>query len=99
MAILSSILAWKIPWMEGPGGLQSKGSQSQTQLNDLTHITLRLSHFLQGIFLTQESNPYLLCLLHCRQVLYPLSHLGNPNTCTVPQYKIKKFKKISSSKK
>ena len=25
---------------------------------------------LQGIFLTQGSNPCLLCLLHCRQVLY-----------------------------
>ena len=24
----SSILAWKIPWMEEPGGLQSMGSQS-----------------------------------------------------------------------
>ena len=33
---------------------------------------------LQGIFLTQESKPYLLSLLHCRQVLYPLSHLGSP---------------------
>ena len=27
MATHSSILAWKIPWMEEPGGLQSKGSQ------------------------------------------------------------------------
>ena len=27
MATHSSILAWKIPWMEGPGGLQSMGSQ------------------------------------------------------------------------
>ena len=26
MAIHSSTLAWKIPWMEGPGGLQSMGS-------------------------------------------------------------------------
>ena len=26
----SSILAWKIPWTEEPGGLQSMGSQSQT---------------------------------------------------------------------
>ena len=26
----SSILAWRIPWTEGPGGLQSMGSQSQT---------------------------------------------------------------------
>ena len=33
---------------------------------------------LQGIFPTQESNPYLRCLLHCRQFLYPLSHLGSP---------------------
>ena len=24
----SSLLAWRIPWMEEPGGLQSTGSQS-----------------------------------------------------------------------
>ena len=35
MALLSSILAWEIPWTEEPGGLQSMGSQkSQTQLGD-----------------------------------------------------------------
>ena len=27
MATLSSILAWRIPWTEEPGGLQSIGSQ------------------------------------------------------------------------
>ena len=27
MAILSSILAWRIPWTEEPGGLQSIGLQ------------------------------------------------------------------------
>ena len=27
MATHSSILAWEIPWMEEPGGLQSTGSQ------------------------------------------------------------------------
>ena len=27
MATRSSILAWKIPWTEEPGGLQSMGSQ------------------------------------------------------------------------
>ena len=27
MATCSSTLAWKIPWMEKPGGLQSMGSQ------------------------------------------------------------------------
>ena len=34
MATHSSILAWRIPWTEEPGGLQSMGSQSQTQLSD-----------------------------------------------------------------
>ena len=33
---------------------------------------------LQGIFLTQELNPCLLNLLHCRQIPYPLSQLGSP---------------------
>ena len=27
MATYSSILAWRIPWTEGPGGLQSMGLQ------------------------------------------------------------------------
>ena len=27
MAAVSSILAWRIPWREEPGGLQSMGSQ------------------------------------------------------------------------
>ena len=35
MATHSSILAWKIPGMEEPGGLQSMGLlKSQTQLSD-----------------------------------------------------------------
>ena len=34
MATHSSILAWRIPWTEDPGGLQSMGSQSQTGLSD-----------------------------------------------------------------
>ena len=29
-----SILAWRIPWTEEPGGLQSMGLQTQTQLSD-----------------------------------------------------------------
>ena len=36
----SSILAWRIPWTEEPGGLQSMGSQmSWTPLNDQTSAT------------------------------------------------------------
>ena len=36
-------------------------------------------HFLlQGIFQTKGLNQCLLCLLHCRQILYPLSHQESP---------------------
>ena len=37
----SSTLAWKIPWMEKPGRLQSMGSLSRTRLSDFTFT----SHF------------------------------------------------------
>ena len=40
MAPHSSTLAWKIPWMEEPGGLQSMGSrrvgETSLSLNDFT---------------------------------------------------------------
>ena len=35
MALHSSTLAWKIPWTEEPGRLQSMGSLSRTRLSDL----------------------------------------------------------------
>ena len=34
MATHTSILAWRIPWTEEPGGLRSMGSQSWTRLSD-----------------------------------------------------------------
>ena len=37
----SSILAWRIPWTEEPGGLQSMGLQSQTGLSN--QHTIRVS--------------------------------------------------------
>ena len=36
MAPHSSTLAWKIPWMEEPGRLQSMGSRSRTRLSNFT---------------------------------------------------------------
>ena len=36
MATHSSILTWRIPWMEEPGRVQSMGSLSQTRLSDFT---------------------------------------------------------------
>ena len=37
MATDSSILAWKIPWPEEPGGLQSVGSQESDTTEQLNH--------------------------------------------------------------
>ena len=39
----SSILVWRIPRTEEPGGVQSMGSQSQTQLKQLSmHVLFRM---------------------------------------------------------
>ena len=46
MATHSSILAWRIPWTEEPGGLQSIRLQSWAQLKRLsTHAHMRQRQF------------------------------------------------------
>ena len=45
MAPYSSTLAWKIPWMEEPGRLQSMGSLSQIRLSDFSDLATSLSLF------------------------------------------------------
>ena len=40
MAIHSSVIDWKIPWTEDPGGLQSMGSQRVRHDLASKHITL-----------------------------------------------------------
>ena len=55
MATHSSILAWRIPWIKEAGGLQSIGSQSQTQLKLLsTHAHL---WWLQGLMACWLQHP------------------------------------------
>ena len=39
MAAHSSILAWRIPWMEEPGGLQSMGLQ-RAGMTEQLHFTI-----------------------------------------------------------
>ena len=46
MATHSSTFAWKIPWTEKPGGLQSMGSQSDTTERLHFHFSLSLFTFL-----------------------------------------------------
>ena len=45
MATHSSILAWRIPWTEEPGGLQSKGSQESDMTERLNQIHPREALF------------------------------------------------------
>ena len=47
MATHSSILAWKIPWTEEPGRLQSMGSQ-RVGLSDYT-FTFKMTLYIQSI--------------------------------------------------
>ena len=59
MATHSSILAWEIPWTEGPGGLQSMGSQrvgDDWATNSFTFIVMYIllcccsvTHMINGI--------------------------------------------------
>ena len=51
MATHSSILAWKIPWMEEPGGLHGV-IKSQTQLSDFTKVYT--CHLLQNITIKKQ---------------------------------------------
>ena len=44
MAPHSSTLAWKIPWTEEPGGLQSMVAKSRTRLKWLSSIRVSLPH-------------------------------------------------------
>ena len=53
MAAHSSTLAWKIPWMEEPGRLQSVGSLSRTRLSNFT-FTFH-SHALEKEMATHSS--------------------------------------------
>ena len=47
MATHSSTLAWKIPWMEGPGRLQSWGRE-ESDTTERLHFHFLLSHIGEG---------------------------------------------------
>ena len=54
MATCSSILAWKIPWTEEPGGLIHGVAKSQTRL--CTHTCKEKVHILNLHFVTELGN-------------------------------------------
>ena len=57
MATHASILVWRIPWTEEPGGLQPMGSHSQTRLsNEHVHRQCKIFVKMQiGFKLKSES--------------------------------------------
>ena len=48
MASHSSILAWKTPWTEEPGGLQSMGSQESDPTLRLNHQAISMCEILDN---------------------------------------------------
>ena len=78
MATCSSILAWKIPWTEKPGGLQSMGHK-ESEMTEHTHsVTIRtpssvLSKLDLSVLLLVLFLPFLCSLLLTE--LLPLSQL------------------------
>ena len=60
MATHSSILAWRIPWTEEPGGLQSMGSQE----SDMTEVTYYMSFHWERITRSLHLVSLGLCPLH-----------------------------------
>ena len=81
MAIHSSILAWRIPWTEEPGGLQSMGSQ-RVGHNWVTNTTKCMSIGTKGCDLIWM---YILCRsCCCCLVAKSCSTLCNPMNCRKP---------------
>ena len=77
MATHSSPLAWKIPWMEEPGRLQSKGSESRTRPSNFTFTFIGSIHSCKDCLLGVHSAwsckapnkcHLLVCLCVCAQL-------------------------------
>ena len=63
MATHSSILAWRIPWTEEPGGLQSMGLQRVGHYCAAKDVTERLTHILTLKTLSFEFSIIFYCYL------------------------------------
>ena len=71
MATHSSILTWKIPWTEEPGGLQSIGLQkvghNWSDLACCMHASYKLEKFVHW---ESQNSIFNECLLHCSPKQY-----------------------------
>ena len=69
MATHSSSFAWKIPWTEEPGRLQSMGLQSQTRLSNFMN---RISEYFEKYYISQfilQNKPYKIITININTVL------------------------------
>ena len=71
--VLSNARLFVTPWTVALQAALSMGFSRQAYCHSL----------LQGIFPTQGWNLRLLCLLHCKQIFYPLRLQGNPSCSSV----------------
>ena len=80
MATYSSILAWRIPWVEEPGGLPSLGSQSRTRLKRLSSSSSSVNKKEVGRSLNQVRSHNSVVLLRIDVPGFPLQYscLENP---------------------
>ena len=93
MATHSGILAWRIPWTEEPGGLQSMGSQRVR--HSMRGLTFRSLIHLKFIFVYGVRKCSNFILLHVavqfsqhhllkRLLLLLLSRLSHVQLCVIP---------------
>ena len=62
MAIHSSILAWRIPWIEEPGGLSPWGCKESDMTEVTEHTSSQFTVFKKGVTLNvPESHPRGFC--------------------------------------
>ena len=91
MATHSRTLAWKIPWTEKPGRLQSMGSQSRTRLSNFTShiqeedfssgVSTRILCLICKSFHLHFLQPSEICHLYCRKfILGPIVERREPFT-------------------
>ena len=78
MVTHSSILAWRIPWTEEPGRLQSMGLQSQTWLST-AHIHIQIK--VQWLGIPQFINSFFLDITNLSEALTAWLPSGWPWTC------------------
>ena len=85
-----SILAWRIPWTEEPGGLQSMGSLRPTGIARVRHnLATKQQHIIERQLGTHESmgNGSIFVYMHAK-LLQSCLTLGDLMDCSLPGFSV-----------